>query len=154
MPKTSEISIFGVPKINNFGTGHHCTYTSVPQINYFRYWSPQYHLTWHPVAWYQVPWILPRVPKYQKPSRARPFGAVPSLQSLCPGPPKSSILRPTQRHAVMNRKHTICYTLATFCACQRHQNIDIWVSSTQHTAHSTQHSTQHTAHSTQHTARW
>ena len=28
----------------------------------------------------------------------------------------------------MNRKHTICYTLATFCACQRHQNIDIWVS--------------------------
>ena len=47
----------------------------------------------------------------------------------------------------MNRKHIICYTLTTFCACQKHQNIDIWVSkintfeiqpSTQHTAHSTQ----------------
>ena len=48
------------------------------------------------------------------PSRATPFGLVPSLQSSCPGPPKSSILRPTPRHAVINRKHTICYTLSTF----------------------------------------
>ena len=84
------------------------------------------------------------------PSRARPFPPLPTLQACCLRPPKSSILRPTQRHAVMNRKHTICYTLDTFRECQRHQNIDIWVSSTQHTAHSTQ----HTAHSTQHTARW
>ena len=30
----------------------------------------------------------------------------------------------------MNRKHAICYTLATFWECQRHQNIDIWVSKT------------------------
>ena len=60
------------------------------------------------------------------PSRARPLGLLPPLQSHCPGAPKSSILRPTPRYAVMYRKHTIYYTLPTFWGCQRHQTIGIW----------------------------
>jgi len=60
------------------------------------------------------------------PSRARPNSPVPWVQYLCPGAPKSLILRPTPQHAVMYRKHIIYYTFATFLGCQGHQNIGIW----------------------------
>ena len=75
-----------------------------------------------------LPRILTQAAKISKYLRARGHFTLTLASGMLPETPKIIDLRPTQRHGAMNRKHTICYTLATLWECQRHQNIVIWVS--------------------------
>jgi hypothetical protein len=58
-------------------------------------------------------------------SRARSFRFLACFPLVGLKRPKSTIFEISERWAVMPGKHTICYTLATFHCCQRHQHINI-----------------------------
>ena len=67
-------------------------------------------------------------------SRARPSALLTGDLYCCLGALKWTILQPRYQDGNISRKHTICYTLATFCRCQSHQNIDVFVPRITHKA--------------------
>ena len=133
--KQNHCGVFGVPKINNFGTGHHSTHISVPKINTF---GTGHHNTTIPgtqLPGTRYPGSWDRVPRYQN-TFAR--------EAICTTTPPS-VLLPWAPTNIDFATHTaVCcnvrktYYLLYFryiLECQGNQNLGIWGTQNQQFRH-------------------